>query len=85
MLRLLREYYFYANLRKCSLFQTNVHYIGHFVSKGAIVVDREKVRAIMEWEDPRNVYEVRSFMGLVSYYRRFIRNLYCIAYPITSL
>lgn len=39
----------------------------------------------MEWETPKNVDEVRSFMGLVGYYRRFVRNLLCIGYPITSL
>eukprot|EP00253_Pinus_taeda_P002917 PITA_02917 len=48
-------------------------------------VDPEKLRAIMEWETPKNVDEMRSFMGLVGYYRRFIKNFSCIPYPITSL
>jgi len=44
-----------------------VDYLGHVASKEGIVVDPEKVRAIMEWVDPRNVDEVRSFMGLTGY------------------
>ena len=47
--------------------------LGTFVSKEGITVDPEKVRAIMEWEAPRNVDEVRSFMGLAGYYRGFIK------------
>jgi len=62
-----------------------VHCLGHVVSKEGIVVDTEKIRAIMEWAAPRNMDEVRSFMGLEGYYRWFIRNFSQIAYPIKSL
>ena len=62
-----------------------MHYLGHVVSKERIAVDPKKIRDIMEWEAPRNVDEVRSFMGLTGYYRRFIKNFPHIAYPITSL
>ena len=55
------------------------------VSKEGITVEIEKIRAIMEWEASRNVDEVRSFMGLVGYYRRFMNNFSRIAYPIMSL
>ena len=75
----------YAKLDKCSFFQTEVHYLGHVVSKEGIVVDPEKVRAIMEWETLRNVYVARYFMGFVIYYRRFIRNFSHISYVVTSL
>ena len=74
VLRLLKEHQLYAKLNKCSFFQTGVHYLGHVVSKESIVVDPEKIRAIMEWVAPKNVDEVRYFMGLTGYYRRFIKN-----------
>ena len=59
--------------------------MGHIISKEGIVVDPEKVEAIQEWSAPRNVVEVRSFMGLVAYYRRFIARFSKIAHPIISL
>jgi len=64
----------YAKLRKNNVFQTKVHYLGHVVSKEGIAVDPKKIRVIIEWEAPRNVDEVRSFMGLACYYRRLIRS-----------
>lgn len=62
-----------------------VHYLGHVVSKEGIAMDTKNMKAIMEWETPRNVDEVRSFMGPVGYYKRFIRKFSPISYPITSL
>eukprot|EP00253_Pinus_taeda_P019380 PITA_19380 len=85
MFKLLREHQLYAKLSKSNLFQTKVHYLGHVVSKEGIVVDPEKIRAIMERETPKNVDEVRSFMGLAGYYTRLIGNFSRIAYPVTSL
>ena len=85
ILRLLRDHKLYSNLRKCSLFQTKVHYLWHVVSKEGIVVDTENIRAIMEWATLRSVDEVKSFMGLVGYYGRFIRKFSQIVFPITSL
>eukprot|EP00253_Pinus_taeda_P002058 PITA_02058 len=67
VLRLLREHQLYVNLSKCILFQTEVHYLGHVVSKEARTVDPEQIRVIMEWAAAKNVDEVRSFMGLASY------------------
>lgn len=62
-----------------------MHYLGHAFSKEGIAIDREKIRAILEWVVPRSVYEVRYYIGLAKYYRRFIKNISHIYYPITSL
>lgn len=55
------------------------------VSKVAIIVDHEKIKAIMEWPAPTSVTEVHSFMGLAGYYRKFVENFSRIALPITIL
>jgi hypothetical protein len=85
VLQVLREHQLYAKLRKCSFYQKKIHYLGHITSKDGIVVDPEKIEAIREWPVPKNVIEVKSFMGLVGYYRMFIVGFSRIAHPITSL
>ena len=81
----LREHQLYAKLNKCSFFQTQIHYLGHVFSKEWIAVDLENIKVIMEWPNPQNVDEVKSFMGLAGYYRKFIQKFLQISYPITSL
>jgi hypothetical protein len=85
VLQVLREHQLYAKLRKWSFYQRQIHYLGHIISKEGIIVDPKKVEAIKKWSVPRNVVEVRSFMGLVGYYRSFIIGFSKIAHPITSL
>jgi len=70
---------------KFTFFKEEVHYLGHVVSKEGIVVDSKNIRVIMEWETPKNMDEVKLFMGLVGYYRWSIKNFSHISYPITSL
>lgn len=85
VLTCLRENQLYGKLSKCSFFQKKVHYLGHIISGEGISVDPEKVKAIMDWLVPKNAHDVRSFMGLPGYYRRFVEGFSRIAKPITTL
>jgi hypothetical protein len=85
VLQVLMEHQLYAKLSKCSFYQKQIHYLGHIISKYGITMDPEKVESIREWLAPKNVTEVRYFMGLVGYYKIFIGGFSKIAHPITSL
>jgi hypothetical protein len=62
-----------------------IQYLGHVISIEGVTIDPMKIKAIMDWPYPRNMTEVRSFMGLDGYYRRFIKGFSIIKNPITSL
>jgi hypothetical protein len=85
VMQVLRENQLYAKLSKCYFYQENIHYLGHIISKEGITIDTEKIEAIRGWLAPKNVLEVRFFMGLVRYYMRFITSFSKIAHPIASL
>ena len=84
-LQFLREHNLYAKLRKCDFYKDKIHYLGHIISEKGISVDPEKIEAIMNWPTQRNVTDVRSFMGLVGYYKRFIEGFFGVTHSITSL
>ena len=85
VLQLLREHKLYSKLSKCDFFKYRIHYLGHIISDEGISVNPENIEAIMNWPTPRNVTDVRSFMGLAGYYRRCIEGLSKVALAITSL
>ena len=75
----------YANPDKCTWFATSVHYLGHEISEEVIRVSKEKVKAIMEWPRPESIKELRSFLGLASFYRKHIKGFAFIAEPLHNL
>eukprot|EP00253_Pinus_taeda_P016846 PITA_16846 len=85
VLQTLREHQLYAKFSKCDFFKEEIQYLGHVITKEGIAVDPEKIKAIMDWPVPKDVANIRSFMGLAGYYRRFVEGFSKVAFPITSL
>ncbi|KAL5787294.1 hypothetical protein ACOSP7_004243 [Xanthoceras sorbifolium] len=85
VLQILREKQLYGKLSKCEFWLPEIAFLGHIVSAEGIKADPKKIEAIVEWKPPRNVTEVRSFLGLAGYYRRFVKGFSSIASPLTKL
>uniref|UniRef100_A0A2N9III7 Reverse transcriptase n=1 Tax=Fagus sylvatica TaxID=28930 RepID=A0A2N9III7_FAGSY len=85
VLQTLRDHKLYAKLKKCEFWLESVAFLGHVISKDGILVDPKKVEAIVDWERPKDVREIRSFLGLAGYYRRFIEGFSKISLPMTRL
>ena len=85
MLETLRKEQLYAKMSKCEFWLREVFFLGNIVSEEGIRVDPSKIEVILEWKLSRNVMEVHSFLGLVGYYRRFVKRFSMTAAPMTRL
>src|SRR5659263_165402 len=85
VLELLRRHVLFAKYSKCHFWEKEVRFLGHVLSADGVAVDPEKVRAVQEWKRPESVTEIRSFLGLAGYYRRFIEKFSVLAAPLTRL
>ena len=85
VLQILRKEKFYAKFKKCEFWLDKIAFLGHIVSKDGISVDPTKVEAVMQWNKPTNIFDIRSFLGMAGYYRRFVEGFSRIAAPLTCL
>jgi hypothetical protein len=85
ILETLRQHKLYAKFSKCEFWLKEVGFLGHILSAGGIAVDLAKIKTVTEWKAPTTQTEVRAFLGLAGYYRRFVEGFSSIARPMTQL
>lgn len=81
----LRKHKFYLKSSKCSFAQSQIDYLGHIISREGVVTDPSKTKDMVNWPTPTNIIELRGFLGLTGYYRRFVKNYGIVAKPLTNL
>ncbi|KAJ9512165.1 hypothetical protein QJQ45_012680 [Haematococcus lacustris] len=85
VLGLLRQHQLYANLSKCAFFLPSMDFLGHIISAAGIHPDPAKISAMVQWPVPRNLNDLRSFLGSANYYRRLIHHHAHLILPLTNL
>lgn len=85
VLQLLRNNHLFVKQNKCTFGTHQIGYLGHIIAAGEVTMDTVKVEGVSNWPTPKSVKELRGFLGLSGYYRRFIRNYGVMARPLTNL
>jgi hypothetical protein len=85
VLQILHKEQWYIKLSKCAFAKQQIAYLGHVISVNGVATDPNKVEAVSSWPTPVNCKELRGFLGLAGYYRKFVKNFGVIARPLTDL
>lgn len=81
----LRQHQLYAKFSKCTFARPSINYLGHVISAEGVATEADKTTAIQNWPQPSSPTELRAFLGLTGYYRKFVRNYSIVMKPLTSL
>jgi len=85
VLDILRDAKLYGKMSKSEFFKTEMEFLGHIVTRDGIKVDPHKVQVVRDWKTSKNIHDVRSFLGMCNYYRKFIEQYAHIIGPLTKL
>lgn len=85
VLQLLADNHWKIKLSKCAFAQDSIHYLGHVISAQGVATDETKIAAVRDWPTPVDAKQLRNFLGLAGYYRKYVRNYGSISKPLTQL
>jgi hypothetical protein len=85
VLQTLQQQQWKVKLSKCSFAQRSLSYLGYVISSEGVSTCSKKITSVANWTSPSNVKEIRSFLGLAGYYRKFVKHFAIIARPLTNL